>query len=98
MGDLRFYGFIQYFPVILIPLIFLLFRNPANDKGLVLLLWVVGWYIVAKLLERFDMSIYTATHGISGHTLKHLAAAVATWYMVKFFEKKYIIKPNSNKV
>jgi Ceramidase len=91
-GDLRFYAFIQYFPILIIPLIFLLFNNPENNKGLFLLVWVVGWYIAAKLLETFDKNIYTITNVISGHSLKHIAAALATWYMVTFFEAKYVIK------
>jgi hypothetical protein len=89
-GDLRFYAFIQFFPMLIIPLIFLLFRNPENNKGLYLLVWVIGWYIIAKLLEIFDSSIYTYTNVLSGHSLKHIAAAIATLYMVKFFEIKYV--------
>jgi hypothetical protein len=91
-GDLRFYAFIQYFPILIITLIFLLFKNPENNKGLFLLVWVIGWYMFAKLLETFDKSIYTFTNVISGHSLKHIAAAIATWYIVKFFEIKYVIK------
>ncbi len=98
VGDLRFYAFIQYFPMLFIPFIFLLFKDSANNKGLFLLVWVIGWYVAAKLLETFDSGIYAATHFISGHSLKHIAAAVATWYMVKFFEKKYIVKSNNRKV
>jgi hypothetical protein len=88
-GDLRFYAFIQFFPILIIPLIFVLFRNPENNKGLFLLVWVIVWYLVAKLLETFDSGIYTYTNFISGHSLKHIAAAIATLYMVKFFEAKY---------
>jgi hypothetical protein len=90
-GDLRLYAFIQFFPMLIIPLIFILFKNPENSKGLYLLVWVIGWYIIAKLFEIFDSSIYTYTNVLSGHSLKHIAAAIATFYMVKFFEIKYII-------
>ncbi len=95
-GDLRFYAFIQYFPIIIIPLIFLLFKNPYKNKGLFLLGWVFGWYIIAKLLEIFDKSIYIYTNIISGHSLKHIAAALATWYIVKFFEFKYLKNKTSS--
>jgi hypothetical protein len=88
-GDLRFYGFVQFFPILIIPLIFVLFRNPENNKSLFLLVWVIVWYLVAKLLETFDSGIYTYTNFISGHSLKHIAAAIATLYMVRFFEAKY---------
>jgi len=89
-GDLRFYGFIQFYPMLIIPLIFLLFASPANNKGLYLLVWVIVWYGAAKIFESFDKDIYRITGFISGHSLKHIAAAIATWYIVKFFEKKYI--------
>jgi hypothetical protein len=89
-GDLRFYAFIQYFPILIISLIFLLFKKPENNKGLFLLVWVIVWYLAAKLLEALDRSIYTFTNVISGHSLKHIAAAIATWYIVKFFELKYV--------
>jgi len=98
VGDLRFYAFIQYFPIPLIALIFILFKDTANNKGLSMLVLVIGWYVVAKLLETFDKNIYGATHFISGHSLKHIAAAIATWYIVRFFEKKYTTIPNNNHV
>jgi len=89
-GDLRFYGFIQFYPMLIIPLIFLLFASPANNKELYLLVWVIVWYGAAKIFELFDKDIYRITGFISGHSLKHIAAAIATWYIVIFFEKKYI--------
>lgn len=49
--------------------------------------WVVVWYVVAKVLEAEDRPIYAAI-GVSGHTLKHLAAAVSTWYFVRLFTQK----------
>jgi hypothetical protein len=40
--------------------------------------WVIFFYTLAKLFELSDHAIYEATHHlISGHTLKHLTAALA---------------------
>jgi predicted aconitase len=39
--------------------------------------WVFAGYVVAKLLETFDKPLYEFGHFASGHSLKHLAAAVA---------------------
>ena len=39
--------------------------------------WVFAGYVVAKLLETFDRQLYELGHIASGHSLKHLAAAVA---------------------
>lgn len=88
-GDLRFYGFIQFYPVLIIPVILLMFPSLLNLKVWRSLLWVVGWYVIAKVFERFDGEIYKLTGFLSGHSLKHFAAAVATWYMVVMFYKKY---------
>lgn len=44
------------------------------------LLAVIAWYALAKLLELGDHQIFAATHGwVSGHSLKHVAAAMAAW-------------------
>jgi hypothetical protein len=94
-GDIRMYGFIQFYPMLLIPLIFVFFANPHNNKGLSLLVWVIVWYVAAKMLETFDSAIYQLTGFISGHSLKHIAAALATWYIVQFFEHKYAVDSNS---
>jgi len=39
--------------------------------------WVFAAYIAAKLLEYLDREILTLGHLISGHTLKHIVAALA---------------------
>ncbi len=39
--------------------------------------WVFGAYIAAKLLEYLDREILALGHLVSGHSLKHLAAALA---------------------
>ncbi len=89
-GDLRLYGFIQFYPMLMIPVIFMLFASPENNRGLKWLVWVLLWYCAAKVFELLDAPIYQVTGFVSGHSLKHIAAAVATWYMVKFFQKKYL--------
>ena len=88
-GDLRLYMLIQYYPMLFIPLILWLFYKPTHKPTLKCLLWVVIWYVIAKLFELLDNPIYT-TFGISGHTLKHLAAAMSTWYFVILFRQKYV--------
>ncbi len=41
------------------------------------LYWVFAWYVLSKLLETFDPQVIELGHVVSGHTLKHLAAAIA---------------------
>jgi hypothetical protein len=44
---------------------------------------VIVFYVLAKLFELGDVTIFEATrHMVSGHTLKHLAAALAAWPVI----------------
>lgn len=54
-----------------------------------ILVWVVVWYAIAKLFEQLDFPIYRLL-GLSRHSLKHLAAAVSTWYFVVLFRVQYL--------
>jgi hypothetical protein len=87
-GDLRWYGLVQFYPVIAIPILLALFYDSRYKPAILSLGWVVVWYVVAKIAEAMDANIYK-TVGISGHTLKHLAAAVATCYLVQMFSRKH---------
>lgn len=89
-GDLRLYGFVQFYPMLFIPLVIILFSKTRKNNGVKELIWVVIWYAIAKVFEYFDAQIYSAGRIISGHSLKHLAAAVSTWYLVLLFRNKYI--------
>lgn len=85
-GDLRLYMLVQYYPMIAIPLILCLYYRPAHKQMILPIVWVVIWYVVAKLFEHWDLPIYKAL-GISGHTLKHLAAAASTGYFIEVYRK-----------
>jgi len=42
------------------------------------LYWVFGWYALSKVLETYDSEVFRLSgHVVSGHTLKHIAAALA---------------------
>jgi len=72
-GDLRLYGLVQFLPMLLIPLMLTLYRLPENY--LAYMLAMMGCYAVAKVFELNDFNIYAMGGMISGHALKHLAAA-----------------------
>jgi hypothetical protein len=84
-GDLRPYVLVQYYPILLIPAILLLFPSQAGNRGWPPLLWAIGWYALAKVFDQLDCPIYSLGGLVSGHTLKHLAAAVSTALLVKRF-------------
>lgn len=55
-------------------------RQPLFDGWGLPLLAVVVLYTLAKLLELGDHTVFAWTDGlVSGHSLKHLAAALAAW-------------------
>jgi hypothetical protein len=79
-GDLRPYGLVQFYPMLAIPIVCLLF--PGRHTTGKHVFYMVLWYALAKICEHFDGEIYALLGNmVSGHSLKHLAAAVAT-YMV----------------
>ena len=82
-GDLRFYGFVQYYPIIVLPVVCWLFPEHRYTAGRYIV-WVIAWYGLSKVLEHFDGEVFNLLgHTISGHTLKHLAAAVATFVVLR---------------
>ena len=73
----------QYYPMILLPVVFWMFPKYRYTAGRYLA-WVVGWYGLSKVLEHFDGEIFDLLgHTVSGHSLKHLAAAVATFVILR---------------
>jgi hypothetical protein len=45
---------------------------------------VIFFYVLAKLFELGDVTVFDMTgHLVSGHTLKHLAAALAAWPVIQ---------------
>lgn len=74
-GDLRPYAFMQFYPMVGIPLAMALMPRRYTGSGYLLLL--IGIYGCAKLLEVYDTQVYLHLRAVSGHTLKHAAAAIA---------------------
>ena len=88
-GDLRAYVLVQFLPILLIPLILLLFDSRLNGNKYI---WgVIGAYAVSKLMEFFDAGIYSALGVISGHSLKHLVAAFATFIFYQALKNRQIL-------
>ena len=73
-GDLRFYALVQFLPLIMIPLILVLF---PQKKTVVFYYSAIGiFYVVAKVFEATDTQVFEMI-GFSGHSIKHLFAAMA---------------------
>lgn len=83
-GDLRAYVLVQFAPMLLIPALLLLHRSRlATSRPLWL---VLASYAIAKLLELCDAPLYALT-GVSGHPLKHVAAAAGLFAMLAAMQR-----------
>ncbi|MHB1290998.1 MAG: alkaline phytoceramidase [Sulfuricella sp.] len=80
-GDLRAYGLVQFTPMLLVPL--LLWLMPARYTRGGDLLAVLGLYALALALEWLDRPIFELSGSVSGHTLKHLVAALAGYWVLR---------------
>ncbi len=82
-GDLRFYGLVQFYPLLAMPLVCLLFPRYRYTAGRYVAL-VVVWYGIAKMFEVYDREIFALSgQTISGHTLKHVAATVGAYLILR---------------
>jgi hypothetical protein len=52
------------------------------------LYWALVAYLAAKLLETFDGEVLALGHLASGHTLKHLAAALAAFVVLRMLASR----------
>jgi hypothetical protein len=90
LGDLRLYLFVQFFPMLLIPVLLLLFSprdNPAATDGDILA--VLGLYGIAVACDwLLDGPLFALGGIISGHSLKHLIAALAVFWLLRGFRKR----------
>src|SRR5579863_3642448 len=80
-GDLRTYALAQFGSLLVLVLLIALF--PARytrtyDLGISLAL-----YALAKVFEAADRPIFEFLKFVSGHTLKHLAAALSTYWILR---------------
>jgi hypothetical protein len=84
--DLRLYFWGQFFPCLALPLLFLLY--PPKYTGQFYWIIAAALYALAKLLEFSDRAVYSVGSILSGHTLKHLAAAAACFAILRYYQAR----------
>lgn len=87
-GDLRGYLLVQFLPMMLLPVMVTVFppRFTHNRN-----IWpVMYWYALAKVFELYDTRVFDWTGFVSGHTLKHLCASVAAWFLVRMLAQNVV--------
>ena len=72
-GNVLPYALLQGYVMVVLLLIAILYPSRyTRARGLY---YIFAWYLLSKVLESFDDEIFDIGHLISGHTLKHFAAA-----------------------
>jgi hypothetical protein len=84
-GDLRLYGWVQFFPCLALPVLLLLF--PPKYTGTFYWAIAATLYALAKLFEFQDRPVHE-NFILSGHTLKHLFAAAACFAVLRYFQTR----------
>jgi len=91
-GDLRFYAAVQLYSVLVLLIALVLKPRYSRSADFAALF---GCYLLAKIFETADRFIFAHGHIISGHTLKHLAAAMAGFWILRMLESRNPL-PNEN--
>lgn len=75
-------------------IVLLALRKPVVGAWGLPLAAVIAWYVLAKALELGDHRVFDLTQGlVSGHTLKHLAAALAAWPVISLMHNGAQTRP-----
>ncbi|HEV2696802.1 MAG TPA: hypothetical protein VGU90_02345 [Terriglobales bacterium] len=82
-GDLRIYAGVQIYSALALLLALLLPPKYTRCYNFAI---VFGFYLIAKLFETADQLIFSLGHIVSGHTLKHLAAAAAGYGILRMLQ------------
>jgi Ceramidase len=87
MGDLRFYAVVQFFPMLVMPVILVCFKPRFNHLNAY---WVLfASYALAKVFELFDQSVYDFLgFAISGHSIKHIVPALGLYVLLIAYQQR----------
>jgi hypothetical protein len=93
--DLRLYTFVQFYPMLAIPIILLFFKASYTlGRGYGYLLLCYG---LAKVFEYYDYAIYEILGFISRHSLKHMVVALGLYVLVRVFMIREEHRRDSNR-
>jgi hypothetical protein len=87
-GDLRPYVLVQFLPLVLVPI--LISRSGADFLKAKSIWLVIGYYATAKACEHWDGALYEQFLVISGHSIKHVIAALGAYVVYLHFKRDLI--------
>jgi hypothetical protein len=82
------YAVVQYGAGAAVVLIALLFRSRYTHGAYIF--GAAAFYAAAKVAEVLDAPIYALGGVVSGHTLKHLLAALAAWWLLRMIQSRSV--------
>jgi hypothetical protein len=85
-GDLRPYVVVQFYSLLAIVLMAILFPSKYTRSGE--LFAATGFYVLAKVVEVLDSQVFALGRFVSGHTIKHIAAAVAAYWILRMLRHR----------
>ncbi|MGH8507757.1 MAG: ceramidase domain-containing protein [Gammaproteobacteria bacterium] len=88
-GDLRWYGIVQFYPMVAGMLMLLLFRSRYTRDDCYWIL--IALYAAAKVAEHFDVEMYHLSGWLSGHSLKHVLAAAGAWALLVMLRRRSVV-------
>lgn len=89
-GDLAWYAALQIYSVLVLLIAPLIRARYTRNWDFLI---VFALYAAAKILETLDRRIYSFGHVVSGHTLKHLAAAAAGYWILRMLQQRVRLEP-----
>ena len=92
MDDLRPYALVQFGPMVVLPFLVWKLHTPCKRW-----LWATFLlYLLAKILEIYDAQLYVLCNGlVSGHSLKHIAAALGVFAILLYSRCEASLKSDS---
>jgi hypothetical protein len=91
-GDLRPYALVQFGSLAILLLLVALFP-PRYTRGSDLIV-SLGIYVVSKFFEAFDRAVFGAGKIVSGHSLKHVMAAISAYWIYRMLKLRSPVAAN----
>jgi len=89
-NDLCFYAWVQYGPLLMLPLLLALFPSQYSHRYMLLI--ALGCYLLAKVFELSDREVFAILHGrVAGHAIKHLWAAASCFCILQMLRKRQFL-------
>jgi hypothetical protein len=89
-NDLRFYAWVQYAPLLILPVLLALFPGKYSHRYMLLI--ALTCYLLAKVFEVFDREVFAILHGrVAGHAIKHLWAAAGCFCILQMLRKRHFL-------